>query len=127
MIHTEAAAYAVNNETSQTKTGYSFYQKLFFLYFLNLVDWVCTEALLYSGKFFEANPIMRPVLNGFYPTLLIKGVLPLALVLLCCFIYKIADIGESKFANALVYTGIIAYAAVNLWHIFNFLLLFSSN
>ena len=106
---------AANTPAATTK--YSFYQKIFFLYFLNLIDWVCTEALLYSGKFYEANPVMNPVLKGFVPTLLIKGVLPLALTLICCAVYKAAGI-------ILLYIGIIAYAAVNLWHIFNFLLLF---
>ena len=113
---------AANTPAATTK--YSFYQKIFFLYFLNLIDWVCTEALLYSGKFYEANPVMNSVLKGFVPTLLIKGVLPLALTLICCAVYKAAGIRESKFADILLYIGIIAYAAVNLWHIFNFLLLF---
>lgn len=103
---------------------YSFYQKIFFLYFLNLADWLCTEALLSSGRFYEANPVMRPVLAGFWQTLLIKGLLPLALTVVCCIIYKLAGVGESRLSNALLYTGIVAYAAVNLWHIINFLLLF---
>lgn len=38
---------------------FSFYQKLIFLYFLNIVDWICTEALLSSGRFYEANPFME--------------------------------------------------------------------
>lgn len=113
--------------SSKPRAKYSFYQKIFFLYFLNLIDWVCTEALLLSGKFYEANPVMRPVLASFAPTLLIKGLLPLALTLICCAVYKAANIGESKLANGMLYTGIIVYAAVNVWHIFNFLLLFSSN
>lgn len=113
--------------SSKPRAKYSFYQKIFFLYFLNLIDWVCTEALLLSGKFYEANPVMRPVLASFAPTLLIKGLLPLALTLICCAVFKAANIGESKLANGMLYTGIIVYAAVNVWHIFNFLLLFSSN
>lgn len=106
--------------------GYSFYQKLYFLYFLNLVDWLCTEALLASGRFFEANPLMQGVLTNFWQTIFIKGVLPLALILVCCLIYKLADTEESFLIKLLVYLGISAYALVNLWHIFNFVLLFSS-
>ncbi len=102
----------------------SFYQKIIFLYFLNLIDWICTEALISSGRFYEANPVMRPVLTGFVPTLLIKGILPLTLTLLSCAIYRAAGVGESKLANILLNSGIIVYAAVNLWHIVNFLLLF---
>lgn len=109
----------------KVKKGYSFYQKLFFLYFLNLTDWLCTEALLGSGKFYEANPFMQPVLGDFWMTIIIKGVLPLTLVLVCALIYKLADTEQSFLTNLVLYSGIIAYACVNLWHIFNFVLLFS--
>ncbi len=115
-----------NQESSSVKrTGYTFYQKIFFLYFLNLIDWLCTEALLASGRFFEANPIMQPVLDNFWHTVLIKGVLPLALILVCCLIFKLAGSEESFTSKLLLYIGIVAYALVNLWHIFNFVLLFS--
>ncbi len=112
------------DEAVSSKSGISFYTKLFFLYFLNIVDWLCTEVLIASGKFYEANPVMKPILNGFWPTVIVKGVLPLALVLLCALIYKLAGSSESFAANLLLYIGISAYALVNLWHIFNFVLLF---
>ena len=105
---------------------YSFYQKLFFLYVLNLSDWLCTEALLASGKFVEANPIMRPVIAEFFPTLLLKGVLPLIITLVCALFYKLADIGESSVATIMINAGIAAYTLVNLWHVINFLLLFAA-
>ena len=92
----------------------SFYYKLGLLYFLNIVDWICTEALIGSGHFVEANPVMQPVLENFWLTLLIKGAL----------IYKLAEIGRSKTAEMLLTVGIVSYALVNLWHIFNFVLLF---
>ncbi len=114
------------NSVSVAKTGYSFYQKIFFLYFLNLIDWLCTEALLASGRFIEANPFMQPILNNFWQTVLIKGALPLALVLVCCLIFKLAGSEESFTSNLLLYIGIGAYALVNLWHILNFVLLFLS-
>ncbi len=107
-------------------SGYSFYHRLFFLYALNLVDWLCTEALLASGRFYEANPLMNPVLRSLPSTLLIKVLLPLGLVFLCAFVFKISRIEESRFANALLNIGIVVYSLVNLWHIVNFLLLFSA-
>ena len=94
----------------------SFYYKLGLLYFLNIVDWICTEALIGSGHFVEANPVMQPVLENFWLTLLIKGILPLVLILGCALIYKLAEM--------LLTVGIVSYALVNLWHIFNFVLLF---
>ncbi len=109
---------------TKTRRGYSFYRKLFFLYLLNLIDWLCTEALLSTGRFFEANPIMSPVLKGFFPTLLIKGLLPLALVVTCALIYRASGIIYNRFADFLLNAGIIIYSLVNLWHILNFLLLF---
>lgn len=111
-------------QTSQSRTQYSFYQKLYFLYFLNIVDWICTEALLASGKFYEANPIMQPVLDGFWNTMLIKGILPLAMVSLCAVIFKALDAEQTRLTNTLLYVGISAYALLNLWHIVNFVLLF---
>ena len=102
----------------------SFYYKLGLLYFLNIVDWICTEALIGSGHFVEANPVMQPVLENFWLTLLIKGILPLVLILGCALIYKLAEIGRSKTAEMLLTVGIVSYALVNLWHIFNFVLLF---
>ena len=121
--------YADENKVYSDKTenkakGFSFYQKIFFLYFLNLVDWFCTEALIASGKFFEANPIMQPVIENFWLTFMLKGLLPLALVAGCCVIYKLLGVEEVFLSRLLLNIGICAYALVNLWHIFNFVLLF---
>ena len=116
-----------NTATQQKqKSGVSFYVKLGLLYFLNLIDWICTEVLIGSGKFTEANPIMRPVLSGFGSTLLIKGVVPLLLIALCGVFFRLTGETENRFANILIIIGIVAYSLVNLWHIFNFVLLFSS-
>ena len=78
-----------NKYKSKKSNSFSFYQKIFFLYFLNLVDWFCTQALIASGKFYEANPIMQPVLGSFLTALLIKGILPLVLIIICCVVYKL--------------------------------------
>lgn len=115
-----------NEYKSKKSNSFSFYQKIFFLYFLNLVDWFCTQALLASGKFYEANPIMQPVLDNFLTAFLIKGILPLVLIIICCVVYKLMGVEEGFFTILLLYIGICAYALVNLWHIFNFVLLFFS-
>ncbi len=119
---------AIDYEPKTSKGhGFSFYYKLIFLYFLNIIDWICTEVLIGSGRFYEANPIMQPVLQNFWMTLLIKGILPLVLVLGCALIYKLANVEQGTITNVLLYIGIIAYALVNLWHILNFVLLFLTN
>lgn len=107
------------------RTRYSLYHKLFLLYGLNLVDWLCTEALLKTGLFYEANPLMSGVLPHFMPTLLLKGLLPLGMTLLCAWLFKRSGLRESPLGAVLLNVGIVAYSLVNLWHIVNFLLLFS--
>ena len=111
---------------SKRKSRFSFYDKLALLYLLNLVDWLCTEALLLSGRFREANPLMNGVITGFYPALIIKAALPLAIIMICTILYKLMGEGESRFADVMIYIGIVLYALINLWHIFNFVLLFSA-
>ena len=118
----EAKQEAVISSKSKTLI---FYFKLLILYLLNVSDWLCTEALIASGRFYEANPIMQSVVGDFWLTLLVKGVLPLVLVALCAFIFKLSDCGESRFANWIINIGIIAYSLLNVWHIANFVLLFS--
>lgn len=118
----EAKQEAVIPRKSKTLT---FYFKLLILYLLNVSDWLCTEALIASGRFYEANPIMQSVVGDFWLTLFVKGVLPLVLIVLCAFIFKLADCGESRFAGWIINIGIIAYSLLNVWHIANFVLLFS--
>ncbi|MCH5297916.1 MAG: hypothetical protein J1E85_09630 [Ruminococcus sp.] len=102
-----------------------FYFKLLMLYLLNVSDWLCTEALIASGRFYEANPIMQSVIDSFWMTLLVKGILPLVLVLLCAIIFRLADCEEGKFTGWAINFGIIVYSLLNIWHIANFVLLFS--
>lgn len=118
---------SVTGTAQKTKSkGLSFYSKLALLYFLNVTDWICTEALIGSGYFYEANPVMRPILEDFWLTVLIKGILPLVLVCGCALIYRLAGTGQTFMTNLILYIGIISYALVNLWHIINFVLLFYS-
>ena len=120
----EAINIAVEKAEKPKRIKFTFYQKMFFLYFLNITDWICTEALLASGYFAEANPVMQPVLNNFWQTIIIKGVIPLAIILLSCLVNKWANAGDSIIINIMLYVGISIYMLVNLWHIFNFVLLF---
>ncbi len=106
--------------------SFAFYFKLILLYLLNISDWLCTMALISSGKFYEANPLMQPVFENFWLTLLIKGAAPLALAVLCAVLYKIWGMGETVAMKVILYIGIIIYSLLNLWHIVNFILLFSS-
>ncbi len=111
-------------EAQSSRRGISFYSKLLLMYLLNIVDWICTEALLASGRFYEVNPIMAPVLGGFWQTVMIKGIVPLMLILFCGAIYRLVGEKGGFLPNLLLNFGLTVYALVNLWHIFNFVLLF---
>jgi hypothetical protein len=50
--------------------------------------------------------------------------IPLAVILVCCLVNKWANAGDSRVINIMLYVGISIYMLVNLWHIFNFVLLF---
>jgi hypothetical protein len=116
---------AIYKPAKETKNStISFYTRLTILYLLNVVDWLCTEALLASGNFLEANPLMQSVFNDFWLTIIVKGVLPLAMIEICAIIYRHYGSAESSAANFILTVGIIGYILVILWHILNFVLLF---
>ena len=125
MINGQAVETKKTEEASKKSRALIFYFKLLMLYLLNVSDWLCTEALISSGRFYEANPIMQPVVDNFWLTLLVKGILPLVLVLLCAFIFRLAGCEENRFASWIINFAIIAYSLLNIWHIANFVLLFS--
>lgn len=108
----------------ESYTQYSFGVKLMFLYLLNVVDWFCTQVLIDTGYFHEANPLMIWIMD--YPIVgfFVKCLLPLALIIFIWLFYKIFNLEQSKFTNGVVYVGVIAYSAVICVHIVNFLLLF---
>ena len=102
---------------SSAKRGFSFYEKLAFMYLLNLIDWLCTEALLLTGRFYEANPLMSGLITGFWSAFIIKAVLPLGMIIICCVIYRLSGGVESLAADVIIYIGIVLYALVNLCYL----------
>ena len=105
---------------------YSFGAKLFFLYFLNVADWFCTQVLIDTGYFHEANPMMAWIME--YPLVgfFVKCVLPLALSIIIWLVYKIFKLSQNRFTNFMIYTGVIVYTAVISVHIINFIILYST-
>lgn len=105
---------------------YPFGLKLLLLYFLNVVDWFCTQVLIDTGYFHEVNPLMIWIMD--YPDIgfLVKCIVPLLLVSLVLFFYKILNLEQNRFTNFVVYTAVILYSAVIFIHIINFVLLFVS-
>lgn len=123
LMHSKSPAQ--NASAAQDKpNSSSFYYKLFLLYLLNIIDWLCTETLLQSGRFTEINPLMKPFVGGFWSVVIIKGIVPLALVIFCAVVYKLSGSPKSSLVNSILKFGIFIYFAIILWHIFNFVLLF---
>ncbi len=112
---------------SEEVRQYGFGAKLFFLYFLNVCDWFCTQVLIDTGRFHEANPFMAWIME--YPIVgfFVKCVLPLALSIIIWLFYRVFKLGQSKFTNIVIYSGVVLYSAVIIVHIINFISLYSSN
>ncbi len=103
---------------------YPFGFKLMFLYLLNVVDWFCTQVLIDTGYFHEANPLMIWIMD--YPLVgfSVKCMLPLALIIFIWMFYRIFKLEQNRFTNIAIYCGVIIYSVVMVVHIINFLLLF---
>lgn len=114
----------INFKDYEETREYSFGPKLFFLYFLNVADWFCTQVLIDTGYFHEANPMMMWIMD--YPLVgfFVKCILPLALSILIWLFYRIFNVEQNKFTNFVIYAGVVIYSAVILVHIVNFVLLF---
>ncbi len=98
-------------------------RKLFFVYFLNVVDWVCTIALLSTGMFYEANPIARTFIDSVLLGFLIKCLLPFIAIFFCTRFIRILENGQLKIADMLISFALTVYIAITLDHIINFILL----
>ncbi|MGN1130754.1 MAG: DUF5658 family protein [Ruminococcus sp.] len=115
----------LNFKEYEAPRQYPFGAKLMFLYFLNVGDWFCTQVLIDTGYFYEANPLMSWIMD--YPLVgfFVKCVLPLALSIIIWLFYKIFKMEQNKFTNFVIYTGVILYSCVILTHVINFIFLYS--
>ena len=105
---------------------YGFGTKLFFLYLLNVADWFCTQTLIDTGRFQEANPLMATIMEYPIAGFFIKCVLPLALSIFIWLFYKIFKLEQNKFTNFIIYSGVVIYTAVIVVHIVNFVVLYTT-
>jgi len=104
---------------------YGFGAKLFFLYFLNVADWFCTQALIDTGYFREVNPLMSWIMQ--YPIVgfFVKCILPLALSIIIWVFFKAFKLEQNGFTNFLIYGGVIVYSVVIFIHVINFITLYN--
>ncbi|MBE6825173.1 MAG: hypothetical protein E7513_07525 [Ruminococcaceae bacterium] len=101
-------------------------RKLYFVYILNVLDWVCTILLISSGLFYEANPIANTFISSIGLGLLIKCIVPFALVFTVCRFMHILDFSQLKVADMVISFGLTFYLFITLDHIINFIILLQS-
>ena len=98
-------------------------KKLYFVYFLNVLDWVCTVILLNTGMFFEANPIANSFIHNVFIGFLLKCVVPFVLVFIVNRFMHILEVSQLRLADMMISFALTVYLAVNLDHIINFIIL----
>lgn len=99
-------------------------RRLFLLFMLNLSDWLCTLALISTGYFAEANPLMRNVVESPFLGFLVKFALPLGLILFAVRKIKFAEPKQIAISNNIVLAGVAIYVMINLYHLFCFSIVF---
>ena len=89
------------------------------MYALNITDWICTIILLRTGGFFEANPLMRPLIGKPLPGLIVKGLLPAALLVVVSRMCRSLGVGELMLLDRFISFVLTLYSALCLIHIVN--------
>ena len=97
-------------------------RKLYFVYFLNVLDWVCTVLLLKTGMFFEANPIARTFISSILLGFFFKAVLPFIVVFAVSRFMHILSLSELRIVDMMISFTLTIYLAVMLDHIINFVI-----
>ncbi len=99
-------------------------KKLYFVYFLNVIDWVCTVLLLNTGLFYEANPIANTFIHNILLGFAIKCVAPFVVIFLISRSMDILEYPQLKIADMMISFALTVYLAVTLDHIINFVIYF---
>ncbi len=99
-------------------------KRLFLLFMLNMSDWLCTLALLATGLFEEANPLMRKVISSPPLGFAVKVLFPLLFVLAAINKVKDADERQLLVSNNIALLGVSVYLLLNIYHIICFVMLY---
>ncbi len=98
-------------------------RKLYLVYLLNVVDYVCTLALLSTGMFIEANPLANTFVDDIGMGIIIKCVVPFGLAFFVCKCMHILNFKELRFADMLISFALTVYLFIMLDHLINFVIL----
>lgn len=94
------------------------------LFIMDVTDWVCTLALLSTGYFTEANPLMQNVVGSVPLGFIVKVLVPGTLILFA--LKKLDGAGRKQLliSNNIILVGTAAYFLLILYHICCFGILF---
>ncbi len=98
-------------------------KKLMLVYLLNVVDYVCTLALLSTGKFIEANPLANTFIDDIGMGIIIKCIVPFGLMFFVIKCMHILNIKELRFADMIISFALTVYLVIMIDHLINFVLL----
>ena len=99
-------------------------KKLYLVYSLNVVDWICTLILLSSGRFFEANPIAATFIHSIYWGFVLKCVIPFLIIMFIFWGLRLIDPKQLFNADKVISFALVVYLAISLSHFVNFFMLF---
>ncbi|MFV0498395.1 MAG: DUF5658 family protein [Candidatus Fimivivens sp.] len=98
-----------------TSSGVRF--RMLLLYALNVLDMFITKFLLQTGKFREINPVMALALQSDWATLILKLLLPAALMIYLDRRLKTVDTWHLKLSARALEVLIAAYFIVTALHL----------
>lgn len=102
-------------------------RRLILLLALNVSDWICTLALLSTGMFEEANPLMRRIMESPLLGFIVKALIPFSLIVYALSKLKGAEPKQVLISNNIALAGVAVYVLVNIYHLICFSALFYYN
>ncbi|MGE5495913.1 MAG: DUF5658 family protein [Burkholderiales bacterium] len=91
--------------------------KMVMIFILNVTDIVFTLILCGTGLFVEANPVAAMFVGNRAAALLVKSLVPAALLSFLYFRMQKATAEQLKKANVLIVAALMAYVVINVSHI----------
>lgn len=92
-------------------------KKFIVLYLLNITDIIFTLYLINTGLFREANVIMASIINNEILSVIVKSVIPLALLIIIYNRMKEATEKQLLQSNRIIIGSLIFYGLINVSHV----------
>lgn len=98
----------------------SIQNKFTLIYILNCTDILFTYSLIKTGEFYEANYIMRPIVNHPFLSLFVKIIIPAILILALFSQISYTKLGKHsfRFCHLLSNIVIFIYLSINSLHVY---------